>query len=413
MREYRHHGTEATFADDMKKALVKWEKRRIPSAAEAHSSVAPAANVLPIVPATPKPLGRSTERVAAPIKYARAAAVSNPAPPIAVLPTSAPRMPPPPDPSTFTYVARVDTDLVDKLEAINRGSFGDSDDEMLGFRKASPRHRTFAAIEEEDEEEGHGDNGEEAIRMMDDEMAVDSPEPAERQRRDKGKGRAIEAQESEDSDWEKYMRSPVPSKPPARTSRASGRAAAKGKSRAIEPTGEEYSSPCGTCQLAEKRCERNAGGGACVPCKRAKRACKYAFPRTRKFKSRATISSDEEVRNRSRNRPQPAAAPTRTQPPRAAGSRQPPISPMPPVASTSQMPSVIEDVRNPFTTPLTAAAGPSHRRPSPALGKDGRRRMDVIVEVAEEPDDVVLKQVHRRKSALPAARRKGKYSQKQ
>jgi hypothetical protein len=49
------------------------------------------------------------------------------------------------------------------------------------------------------------------------------------------------------------------------------------------PTGEYHESPCEHCKTVRKgRCEKDAGRGACVSCKRGKRACEHSHVKFRR-----------------------------------------------------------------------------------------------------------------------------------
>ena len=73
----------------------------------------------------------------------------------------------------------------------------------------------------------------------------------------------------------------------------SAAATPKTRPRAPVPSGEFFDPPCSRCAQTEKSCEKQEGGGACVPCRRFKHKCEYARAQT--TKSKPIVESEDEV----------------------------------------------------------------------------------------------------------------------
>jgi hypothetical protein len=345
----RAHKTEAgnpTFVDDLKKKRVKFDAATRRPAASTTGAAALS------VPATGH--RKTFVSVAETVGNGSADVVMGP-PPAAVLPpaavvlpaaaqfpaasrppvrpvhpisrsTTAPspgkRAPPP-----TAKAKRVRQEVSENGAVAGPGPSTKSNMAAANVRFATPPRKTFTALEEEEEEEEEeqeGDeqeqdeddqlDGEEAIRMMDEE----GPRP---RTRSKGIGKIVE-NDGESSDWDAYRRSPVRVRP--RASRASRRTAAPRAPRsAPRRTGRELQPPCSTCQLADKICQESVNGGACFSCKQSKRKCEFAEKKTvRKVKSKARIESDDDEEETQVTPPPSSRARGTRQSSRAAGKQR-------------------------------------------------------------------------------------------
>jgi hypothetical protein len=81
------------------------------------------------------------------------------------------------------------------------------------------------------------------------------------------------------------------------------------KGRPIVPTGKLYDPPCVRCGMAEKACEMQEGGTACVGCRRSKHKCEYGQPRRKvEKKSKATLETEDDETEGGRQHPPRRAA---------------------------------------------------------------------------------------------------------
>jgi hypothetical protein len=105
----------------------------------------------------------------------------------------------------------------------------------------------------------------------------------------------------------------------------------KHQTRRIEPSGEFHSPACVRCRRARFliQCEKDANGGACIPCKRKKQGCSYAVvhrrtqqPR-RPVKSKPVVESEDADGSASETAlsDRPLPPPRRAPPPRDARTR--------------------------------------------------------------------------------------------
>jgi hypothetical protein len=82
------------------------------------------------------------------------------------------------------------------------------------------------------------------------------------------------------------------------------------KVRPIVATGKLYARPCARCEMAEKECEIQEGGTACVACRRSKNKCEYGQPRKKveKKKSKAIVETEDDLTEGGRQHPPRRAA---------------------------------------------------------------------------------------------------------
>lgn len=287
----------------------------------------------------------------------------------------------------------------------------------------SPPRRKFGDIEEEE-----NDDGEEAIRVMEEkmvrlgreegsEMDVDEDRPRQ-SRKVKGKGKAREDWQSDDeSDARQRPRASQSSKGAAakkrvriadegsemdvdedgprqlrkvkgkgkareeksdldsddesdgrqssRPSQSSKGAAAKKRTRIANPTGDLWPKPCQTCTSYQIPCEKNVNGGACVPCKLKKKRCEYAFASMKKAKSRPTVESEDD--------------------------RSPP-----PQNETVEVPET-----PPAKAPIGRGSRPKSAKKQPSRAAATKAAMAVEVERPDD-SDILFQEVHRRTRSAAA-----------
>lgn len=259
----------------------------------------------------------------------------------AMAPVAAARTPPPPTPRSPTapvhsqHLAPISRPTFDQPTAIAGPGPTTALNAAVAMaarsaeREDSSQHplgtaaRTFAALEEEEDEEEE-QYGEQAIRVMEEQMerlgreelsGMDVDEEGPRPVRIKGKGKARESKAGEESEseseWNTEKENMVRARPRAR--RPSTPAAAKRRERVAHPTGELFDPPCSNCRFASRECEQTSNGGACVDCKLKKKRCEYALPQTRKVKSKPTVESEDDrersAAHRDAEEPGPEAAP--------------------------------------------------------------------------------------------------------
>lgn len=150
----------------------------------------------------------------------------------------------------------------------------------------------------------------------------------------------------------------------------------------VDPAGDYFDPPCGTCTAADIPCEKNVRGGACVECKTKKKRCDYSLVSMRKQKSQRTIESEDD---RSPP-PQDESEPEAEAPPRKTANAR----------GTIRRPKNLPDAGR-----IKKAVARAHKQIERTAAK--KARMEIEVE-PQEDREVIPREVHRRRRGAAAHR---------
>lgn len=98
-----------------------------------------------------------------------------------------------------------------------------------------------------------------------------------------------ESDSSSSTSWDEMRQKSKP-----RTTPAKSKLENKKNENPVVPTGELYDPPCSTCRIAERDCEKQGLGSACVACRRSKQRCEYSLRKRRAAKSKDEVDSEDD-----------------------------------------------------------------------------------------------------------------------